>query len=95
MVQYLLKRYPRYKIANDGDYINPGNNITTPSLMKGALVALAQQWQEQGLITSLDAFKKEIIVERHANDADRVNIQISPTLIGQLRQLFIKVSFQY
>jgi phage tail sheath gpL-like len=82
---YLMSKFPRHKLADDGVNYGPGQAIVTPKLIKAAIVALATLWAAAGLIENLDQFIDDLIVERDEADRNRVNARIRPDLINQFQ----------
>ena len=89
----MLLKFPRHKLADDGTRFGAGQAIVTPAIVRGETVALARQWEEAGLVENLDQFREELIVERNAGDANRVDLVIPPDIVNQAR-VFAGV-FQY
>jgi phage tail sheath gpL-like len=92
--QRLLQKYPRHKLADDGTPFGPGQAVATPSIIRGELVASYGELIEQGLVENMEMFKNNLIVERNANDPNRVDILFPPDLINQLRVLALLVEFR-
>lgn len=86
-------RFPRYKLADNGTRIAPGQAIVTPNIIKSELIALANEWEEQGLVENVETFKKSLIVERNANDRNRVDVLAQPDLINQFRIFAEQIQF--
>lgn len=85
--------YPRARLANDG---TPGlpNNVATPNLIKGAIVALAKTtWVANGIVEDFAGFKNTLIVERSADDCNTIKFQIFPDLVNVLTIKSGKVSY--
>ena len=53
---YIQQKYPRHKLADDGNKFPSGQPIMTPSGMKAEMVARAQIWQALGLVENIDQF---------------------------------------
>lgn len=90
----IAQRYPRHKLANDGYQIPPGQPIVTPKVIRGELVALAQDWLAAGLIENLEQFKREVLVERNTTDTERVDAIIPPDVINGFRVLAAQIAFR-
>ena len=88
-----LRKFPRYKLADDGNRLSPGQQILTPKNAKAEAVAIFLTWQELGLVENADAFKESLIVERNIADRDRLDFNIQPDLINQFRVAGVKISF--
>jgi phage tail sheath gpL-like len=92
--QRLLQKFPRHKLADDGTPFGPGQAVATPSIIRGELVAAYGELIELGLVENMDLFKEHLIVERNADDPNRVDILFPPDLINQLRILALLVEFR-
>ena len=88
----LLTYYVRQRIGNDGDA--PRAGVVRPKDIKAVLVGLGQEWLDAGLISDIGGFSSNLTVTRDANDSGRVNINLTPELIGQLRQFFSIIEFK-
>jgi len=88
----LLGKYPRHKLANDGSQVS-GQAIVTPSVIKGEMISLFGEWQDKGLVENKKQFIADLIVERNADNLDRLDFLISPDLINQMRVFAGKIQF--
>lgn len=86
-------KYPRHKLGNDGENFGAGQAIVTPNVYKAELVGLAIDWVRRGLIENIDAFKEGLIVERNAQDPNRLDVCMPPDLVNQLRIVGMKIQF--
>lgn len=75
-------KFPRHKLADDGTNFSPGQAIVTPDIIRSELVALFKEWEAAGWVEGLDQFITDLIVERNATDANRVDVLMSPDLIN-------------
>lgn len=89
----MLLKYPRHKLADDGTRYAPGQAVVTPSVIKAEVISLFRSWEERALVEAPEQFAQDLIVERDGADPDRVNIQMSPDLVNQLRVGAAKISF--
>lgn len=81
----ITSKYPRHKLRNDGEKFGAGQAIITPSIARGALIAEYAKMERQGLVENADLFEKYLIVERDADDANRLNILFPADYVNQLR----------
>lgn len=81
------------KLAKDGTNLSGGSNTVTPSIIRGECISLAQQWIDLELVEQIEQFKTDLIVEIDAGDPNRVNVQMSPDLVNQLRIIANKILF--
>lgn len=90
----IAAKFPRHKLANDGSNFGPGQAVVTPVIIKAELIALMREMEQAGLVENLDAFKANLIVERDANDPNRVNAVIPPDIVNQLRVFAGRIEFR-
>ena len=57
------------------------------------MIALALEWERDGLVENLDQYKQELIVERNDSDRNRADLMIPPDIVNQLRIFAAKVQF--
>lgn len=91
---YILNKYPRHKLANDGTRFGPGQPVVTPNLIKAEAITKFRDWESQGRVENFDQFKEDLIVERDNLDSDRLNIYLPPDLINQLRVTATQIGFR-
>lgn len=89
----ITSKFPRHKLADDGVDYNPGMAIVTPKTIRAELIALAQEWAEAALIENMDQFKTDLVVERNANDRNRVDVLIPPDLVNQFMVFAAQIQF--
>lgn len=90
---YILRKYPRHKLASDGVRVGPGQAIITPKIGKAEAIMRFMQWMEVGLVEGLDQFKDQLIVERNPSDPNRLDFMLPPDLVNQFRVAGVKISF--
>lgn len=90
----IASKYGRHKLANDGTLYGTGQAVVTPKVIKAELISLFREWEEAGLVENLDQFIADLIVERDASDANRLNALIPPDLVNQLRVFAGQVQFR-
>lgn len=86
-------RYPRHKLANDGTRFDPGIAVVTPNGIKAEAITKFREWEAKGLVEGFSQFKDDLIVERNADDPNRVDILLPPDLVNQLRVVASKIQF--
>jgi phage tail sheath gpL-like len=84
---------PRFKLADDTYPVQPGTFIVTPKTIKQESIALFSELYLAGYIENLEEFIENIVVERDATDANRVNVLLPPDLINQFRVLAALIQF--
>lgn len=81
----VTSKYGRHKLANDGTRYGAGQAIVTPSVIRGELIAAYYELEFQGHVENADLFAANLIVERDANNPNRINVLFPPDLVNQLR----------
>lgn len=91
----LLRKYPRAKLADDGNRFGSGQEtvIVTPRTMKAEMVAWASSMQVLGLVENIDSFKAASFAERNVSDRNRMDNLLVPDLVNQLRVIGNKIQF--
>jgi phage tail sheath gpL-like len=89
----ITQKFPRMKLADDGTRFSPGQAIVTPSVIRAELIALFRELESAGLVEGFDQYKTDLIVERDANDPNRVNVLSSPDLVNQFRVFAEQIQF--
>lgn len=89
----IQSRFPRHSLAADGTQVSPTLAVTTPSQVKGEIVAELADIESDGLIQSLNAWINDIIVQIAPSDPNRLEVAIPARLIGQLRVVDIDTQF--
>lgn len=79
---YILTKYPRHKLANDGTRYGQGQAIITPSVGKAEAIARFRKWEDMGLVENADQFKRDLVVERNASNPNRLDWLLSPDIIN-------------
>ncbi|MFQ1041435.1 phage tail sheath C-terminal domain-containing protein [Gilliamella sp. CG16] len=81
----ITQRFPRHKLADDGTRFGVGQAMVTPSVIRAELIALFTELESAGLVENFDAYKSSLIVERDANDRNRINVLSNDDLVNQFR----------
>ena len=66
----------------------------TPKIIKAELIAQYRFDEFLGRVENARAFKENLIVERDANDPNRINVLYPPDLINQLRIFAVLAQFR-
>lgn len=82
---YIAGKYPRHKLANDGTLYAPGQAVVTPSTIKAEIAARSRLWEENVLIENREQFLADLLVQRNADDPDRLDYQLVPDLANGFR----------
>lgn len=90
----IVQRFPRHKIANDGTRHGPGQAITTPSAIKGEIYAHYREMEWIGLLENAEQAMRNTIVERDADNPDRVNTLYAPDFVNKLDVFAVIAQFR-
>lgn len=90
----IATKYPRHKLADDDTRYGAGQAVVTPKILRAELIALMREMEERGLVERLDQFVADLIVERDADDPNRVNALVPPNIVNQFRQFAAQVQFR-
>lgn len=98
VIRYLrsitTSKYGRHKLANDGTRFGPGQAIVTPKVIRGELVAAYGALERDGIVENAEMFNQYLIVERDANNPNRLNVLFPPDLVNQLRVFALLYQFR-
>ncbi|KGQ29179.1 phage tail sheath subtilisin-like domain-containing protein [Gallibacterium anatis] len=83
--QRITSKYPRYKLADDGIRVAPGQKVVTPSIIRNELLALFTELEYVALVEDFETFQKTLIVERDPNNRCRINVLSGEDLVNQFR----------
>jgi phage tail sheath gpL-like len=90
---YILRKYPRHKVADDGTRFGEGQAIITPKIGKAEAVARFTEWERLGLVEGFAQFQDDLICERNAQDPNRLDWRLSPDLVNQFRVAGVQIQF--
>lgn len=88
--------YPKFEgfmLANDGTTASANTDVVTPSVIKGEAVSLLRIWADNAIIEDFETARDSLVVERDSGDVNRVNVEMSPDIINQFRQLATVIKF--
>ena len=83
----------RYKLADDTFPVQAGSYVVTPKTIRQTIISLFTSLYDKGLIEDLDSFKTNLVVERNADDRNRVDVLMPPDVVNQFRVLAGLVQF--
>jgi phage tail sheath gpL-like len=88
-------KYGRYKLADNdqGKNYAPGQKVMTPSLGRAEAIASVHKWMRMGLVEAPEDFAERLVVERDANNPNRLNWMMSPDLVNQFRIAATAIAF--
>lgn len=90
----ITQKYPRHKLANDGTRYGAGQAIVTPKVIRGEILAEYKQLELAGQVENSKLFAENLIVERDADNPNRVNVLLPPDLVNQLRVFAVLAQFR-
>jgi phage tail sheath gpL-like len=90
----ITQKYSRHKLADDGTRFGAGQAIVTPAVIRGELLSEYAEMELQGLVENSRAFAANLIVERNADDPNRLDVLYPPDLINQLRVFAVLNQFR-
>lgn len=91
---YVQRKYPRHKLADNGTRYGIGQAVVTPNVMKAEAIAKFREWEDIGLVENIDDFKANLIAERNVSDPNRLDMLLPPDLVNQLRIVANKIQFR-
>lgn len=90
----VTQKYPRHKLADDGTRYGAGQAIVTPKVIRGEILAAYAEMEQMGIVENFKAFEAALIVERDAQNPNRVNVLFPPDLVNQLRIFAVLAQFR-
>lgn len=81
----ITSKFGRCSLVNNGTIVAEGVKAVTPNDIRNELIAAYSELEQQGLVENSAIFAKYLVVERDANDPNRVNILFPPDYGNQLR----------
>lgn len=87
----IQQRFPRHKLADDGTRFAPGQAVVTPSMVRNQLLALFTELEEKALVENFEQYKETLIVQRNADNRNRLDVLAHPDLINQFRLMAMQI----
>lgn len=81
----ITSKYNRHKLANDGTRYGSGQAVVTPSVIRGELIAQYAKLEAKAIVEDAKSFADNLIVERNADDPNRLDVLLPPDLVNGLR----------
>jgi phage tail sheath gpL-like len=90
-----MSPYQGWKVANDADIaaIGAGAKVMTPSYYKELLSFIYQTLVSNAVCIDISLFEASLLTERDTINSNRINSQMSVTIIGELRQQAMQINF--
>ena len=85
--------FPRHKLADDGTRYGAGQPVVTPKTAKAFAATVFRGWEGLGLVEGFDQFLADLVVERNAQDRNRLDIVLPPDLVNQLQVAGVSLQF--
>lgn len=92
-VQRVQKMFGRHKLGNDGTRYAPGQPIVTPKILTTQALAYFTELEKKGLVENFEQYKSTLVVERNADNPNRLDMLCHPDLINQFRIMANLVQF--
>jgi phage tail sheath gpL-like len=92
LANYLLSRYARKKLVQNGTPVLPGSNCVTPAMIQASVVAEYRVLEANGYVQNSAIFAANIITEDAGHGL--VKILAPVDLVNQLRQIAILLQFR-
>ncbi|KHA57130.1 hypothetical protein NM74_07870 [Aeromonas hydrophila] len=92
-VQRVQKMFGRHKLGNDGTRYGPGQPIVTPKILTTQALAYFTELEKKGLVENFEQYKSTLVVERNADNPNRLDMLGHPDLINQFRILADQIQF--
>jgi phage tail sheath gpL-like len=89
---YLLTRYARKKLVDNGTPVLPGSNCVTPAMIQASTVAEYKVLEANGYVQDSAGFARNIVTENAGHGL--VKILAPVNLVNQLRQIAILLQFR-
>jgi len=87
-------RYPRHKLANDAQPVQPGAAIARPKDIVATMRAVYEREVADGIMEDFEGYAASLYVEIDAGNPNRVNVVDQPNLVNQLRVFANLVQFR-
>lgn len=87
-------RFQRSKLAKDGTRFGAGQPVVTPKIAKAEIVALFDEWEQQGLVEDPEQFAAQLQVEISPTNPTRLNVLLPPNLVNPLLITAAKIEFR-
>jgi len=81
----ITSKYGRHKLADDGTRFGAGDALVTPLSIRAELITAYQELERRGIVENSELFAKYLIVERAADNPNRLNVLFPPDYVNQLR----------
>jgi len=91
---FIVNKYPRHKLADDGTRFASGQPVMTPSLGRAEALAWFQRKENDALVEGRDQFEENLVVERNVDNRNRLDWLLPPNLINQFIIGAAKIQFR-
>ncbi|HEB2010496.1 TPA: phage tail protein, partial [Yersinia enterocolitica] len=71
-----------------------GQAIVTPNVIKGEMLSVYRQLERAGIVENFELFKQYLIVERNADNPNRLDVLFPPDYVNQLRVFAVLNQFR-
>ena len=91
---YISSKYKRAKLAPDGYAYGEGQIIVTPKIGRAEALSRFDYWMQIGVAYGAETFKEFLVVEINAQNPNRLDFLLPPTLMKQLFTVATKLQFR-
>ena len=89
----VAQKFPRHKLADNGNSFGSGQPVVTPNIFKSEMVARFGLWQELALVENASQFASDIVVERDGSNSNKLNAVLPPDFVNQFQIADIDIEF--
>lgn len=86
-------KYGRHKLGSDGNNFGAGQPVMTPKLGRAECIAAFLDYERLGLVENFAQFEDDLVVERNAQDPNRLDVLFPPDLVNQLMVVGVRLAF--
>jgi len=86
-------RYPRHKLAGDGNAFGANQPVMTPDLARNEIISVFSDFVDRAQMEDLEGFKNSLIVARSDTDKNRLEYSCNPNVVNQFRVLAGVIAF--
>lgn len=81
-------------LVADDEGVGGGVKVLSPKIARGWFAARYAAYREAGLVTDLDRFLEDLVIEVNASDPNRLDVLYPPQLTGWLAVAAMRVAFR-
>jgi len=93
IIRRVAEKFPRHKLAEDGNRFGAGQPIVTPKSFKAEMVALFGLWEEAGWAEDAASFIEGMTAVIDGTNKNKLNVTMSPNFVNQFHIQDITLAF--